>query len=55
MELCVCDLCEYIAEKENGQTPREGLPEKEAVEKIRDLGEAVKYCHSLNVVHRDIK
>ena len=54
MELCVCDLWDYIEKKENGGQ-REGLPEKEAVEKIRDLGEAVKYCHSLNFVHCDIK
>ena len=54
MELCVCDLLDYIEKKENGGQ-RGGLPEKEAVEKIRDLGEAVKYCHSLNFVHCDIK
>jgi calcium/calmodulin-dependent protein kinase I len=34
---------------------KEFYSEKEAAETIRPIIDAIKYCHSLNIIHRDIK
>jgi serine/threonine protein kinase len=34
---------------------KEFYSEKEASETIRPIIDAIKYCHSLNIIHRDIK
>jgi len=34
---------------------KESYSEKEAAETIRPIIDAIKYCHSLNIIHRDIK
>jgi len=34
---------------------KEYYSEKEASETIRPIIDAIKYCHSLNIIHRDIK
>jgi len=34
---------------------KEYYSEKEAAETIRPIIDAIKYCHSLNIIHRDIK
>jgi len=42
------ELFDTILEKEQ-------YSEKEAAETIRPIIDAIKYCHSLNIIHRDIK
>jgi serine/threonine protein kinase len=34
---------------------KEYYSEKEAADTIRPIIDAIKYCHSLNIIHRDIK
>jgi serine/threonine protein kinase len=34
---------------------KEHYSEKEASETIRPIIDAIGYCHSLNIIHRDIK
>jgi len=34
---------------------KEYYSEREAAETIRPIIDAIKYCHSLNIIHRDIK
>jgi len=34
---------------------KESYSEKEAADTIRPIIDAIKYCHSLNIIHRDIK
>ncbi len=34
---------------------KEHFSEKEAAETIRPIIDAIGYCHSLNIIHRDIK
>jgi len=34
---------------------KEFYSEKEACETIRPIIDAIQYCHSLNIIHRDIK
>lgn len=34
---------------------KEYYSEKEASDTIRPIIDAIKYCHSLNIIHRDIK
>lgn len=36
-------------------TPLQRFPEKECSNYIRQVSDALKYCHSKNVIHRDIK
>ena len=34
---------------------KEAYSEREAADTIRPIIDAIKYCHSLNIIHRDIK